>query len=184
MVTPMSESKSGTSHLIERARSGDREAFGALTVRYRPRLQRLVALRLDRRLQGRVGASDVIQEGFADAAARLEEYVGNPAMPFYLWLRFLVGQRLAEQHRRRLGAQARDAAREISIYRSAMPATTTAALAAQLLGKQTSPSHAAIRAERKLRLQEALNCLDPVDREILALRHYEQLSNGVSAQGP
>jgi RNA polymerase sigma-70 factor, ECF subfamily len=181
MVTSMAGSESEIASLIERARLGDKAALGSLTERYRHRLHRLVALRLDRRLQGRVDASDVIQEGFADAAARLEEYVRDPAVPFYLWLRFLVGQRLAEQHRRHLGAQARDAGREISIYRSAMPETTTAALAARLLGKNTSPSQAAIRAERKLRLQEALNSLDPVDREILALRHYEQLSNGESA---
>jgi len=177
----MADSESETASLIERARLGDKLALGTLMERYRHRLERPVALRLDRRLQGRVDASDVIQEGFADAAARLKEYVRDPAMPFYLWLRFLVSQKLAEQHRRHLGAQARDAGREISIYRSAMPETTTAALAAQLLGKNTSPSQAAIRAERKLRLQEALNSLDPVDREILALRHYEQLSNGETA---
>ena len=102
-------------------------------------------------------------------------------MPFFLWLRFLVGQRLAEQHRQHLGAQARDAGREVSLYRGAMPETTTAALAAQLLGRLTSPSQAAIRAERKIRLQEALNSMDPIDREVLALRHFEQLSNGETA---
>ena len=88
-------------------------------------------------------------------------------MPFFLWLCFLTGQRLLEQHRRHLGAQGRDAGREISLYRGAMPETTTAALAAQLLGRHTSPSQAAVRAERKIRLQEALNSLDPIDREIL-----------------
>ena len=115
-------------------------------------------------------------------ADRLAEYRQNPAMPFFLWLRYLTGQRLLEQHRRHLGAQGRDAGREISLYRGAMPETTTAALAAQLLGRHTSPSQAAQRAERKIRLQEALNSLDPIDREILALRHFEQLSNGEAAQ--
>jgi RNA polymerase sigma-70 factor (ECF subfamily) len=177
----MADSESDIAGLIEKARTGDNVASGALMERYRHRLQRLVTLRLDRRLQGRVDSSDVIQEGFADAIARLDEYVRDPVMPFYLWLRFLIGQRLAEQHRRHLGAQARNADREISIYRTAMPETTTAALAAQLLGKNTSPSQAAIRAERKLRLQEALNSLEPIDREILALRHYEHLSNGETA---
>jgi RNA polymerase sigma-70 factor (ECF subfamily) len=103
-------------------------------------------------------------------------------MPFFLWLRFLVGQGLQELHRRHLGAQARDAGREVSLYRGAMPETTTAALAAQLMGKMTSPSQAAVRAERKIRLQEALNSMDPIDREVLVLRHYEQLSNGETAQ--
>jgi RNA polymerase sigma-70 factor (ECF subfamily) len=177
MASPDSEMTS----LIDRARAGDSSAWGAIMEHYRERLRRMVALRLDRRLQGRVDASDVIQEGYADAAARLEEYSRDRSMPFFLWLRFLVGQRLAEQHRHHLGVQARDAGRDISLYRRAMPETTTAALAAQLLGKHTSPSQAAIRAERKLRLQEALNSLDATDREILALRHYEQLSNGETA---
>ena len=141
----------------------------------------MVALRLDRRLQGRVDPSDVIQEACLDAARRLPEYHQNPTMPFFLWLRLLAGQRLVDEHRRHLGAAARDAGREISLYRGALPETTSAALAAQLLGRLTTPSQAAMRAERKIRLQEALNSLDPIDREVLALRHFEQLSNGEAA---
>ena len=102
-------------------------------------------------------------------------------MPFYLWLRFLVGQRILELHRRHLGAQGRDAGREVSLYRGPMPEASSAAIAAQLIGRQTSPSQAAMRAERKLRLQEALNGMDPIDREVLVLRHYEQLTNGEAA---
>ena len=181
MVVRMADPDSETSSLIDRARAGDSAAWGVLMERHRDRLRRMVALRLDRRLQGRIDASDIIQEAFTDAVGRLEEYSRDPSMPFFLWLRFLVGQRLADQHRHHLGIKARDAGREISLYRRAMPETTTAALAAQLLGKETSPSQAAIRAERKVRLQEALNSLDPIDREILALRHYEQLSNGETA---
>jgi RNA polymerase sigma-70 factor (ECF subfamily) len=186
MVTPMAESTNPgdleTLGLIDRAVQGDQTAWGELLARYRDRLRRMVALRLDRRLQGRVDASDVIQEATLEASRRLAEYSQNPTMPFFLWLRFLTGQRLLEQHRRHLGAQGRDAGREISLYRGAMPETTTAALAAQLLGRHTSPSQAAVRAERKIRLQEALNSLEAVDREMLALRHFEQLSNGEAAQ--
>jgi RNA polymerase sigma-70 factor, ECF subfamily len=178
MAQPLSE----TSRLVTLAVEGDREAWGRLLERHRERLRRMIALRLDLRLQGRVDPSDVIQEGFLAASRRLADYVKEPAaMPFFLWLRFLVGQELQEQHRRHLGAQARDAGREVSLYRGAMPETTTAALAAQLMGKITSPSQAAVRAERKIRLQEALNSMDPIDREILVLRHYEQLSNGEAA---
>ena len=129
--------------LIDRAVRGDQAAWGELLARYRDRLRRMVALRLDRRLQGRVDPSDVIQEAMLDASRRLAEYRQNPTMPFFLWLRFLTGQRLLEQHRRHLGAQGRDAGREISLYRGAMPEATTAALAAQLLGRLTSPSQAA-----------------------------------------
>jgi RNA polymerase sigma-70 factor (ECF subfamily) len=168
--------------LIDRAIGGDQSAWGELLARHRDRLRRMVAMRMDRRLQGRVDASDIIQEAFQDASQRLAVYRQAPAMPFFLWLRYLTGQRLVEQHRRHLGAQGRDAGREISLYRGAMPETTTAALAAQLLGRHTSPSQAAQRAERKIRLQEALNSLDAIDREILALRHFEHLSNGEVAQ--
>ena len=112
---------------------------------------------------------------------RLEEFIRDPSVPFYIWLRFLVGQRVQEQHRRHLGTAGRDVGREVSIYRGAMPGASTGALAARLLGKLTSRSEAAVRAERKVRLQEALNRMDPLDREILVLRHYEQMSNGDAA---
>jgi RNA polymerase sigma-70 factor (ECF subfamily) len=190
MMTAMAESPNSRPEpgeaelqgLIDRAIRGDQEAWSELLARHRDRIRRMVALRLDRRLQGRVDASDVVQEAMRDASRRLAEYRRNPTMPFFLWLRYLTGQRLVEQHRRHLGAQARDAGREISLYRGAMPETTTAALAAQLLGRNTSPSQAAQRAERKIRLQESLNSLDPLDREILALRHFEHLSNAEAAQ--
>ena len=164
------------------AAGGGPDDWGRLLERHRARLRKLVALRLDPRLQGRVDPSDVIQEAYLDAARRLPEYARDPEpMPFYLWLRFLVGQRILEQHRFHLGAQGRDAGREVSLYRGPMPEATSAAIAAQLLGRQTSPSQAAIRAERKLRLQEALNRMDPIDREVLVLRHYEQLTNAEAA---
>src|SRR4051812_19646966 len=119
--------------LIDRAVQGDQAAWAELSERYRDRLRRMVGLRLDRRLQGRVDASDVIQDAMVDACNRLDDYRQNPTMPFFLWLRYLTGQRLLEQHRRHLGAQGRDAGKEISLYRGAMPETSTAALAAQLL---------------------------------------------------
>jgi RNA polymerase sigma-70 factor, ECF subfamily len=173
--------RSEPTRLIEQAVRGDQRALGELLGRHRERLRRMVALRLDRRLQGRVDPSDIIQEACLDAARRLAEYHERPTMPFFLWLRFLAGQRLVDEHRKHLGAAARDAGREISLYRGALPQTSSAALAAHLLGRLTTPSQAAIRAERKIRLQEALNSLDPIDREVLALRHFEELSNGEAA---
>jgi RNA polymerase sigma-70 factor (ECF subfamily) len=99
-----------------------------------------------------------------------------------LWLRFLTLQKLLELHRHHLGAQARDVGREVYLYQGALPETSSAALAAQLLGHLTQPSQAAIRAEMKIRLQDALNSMDAVDREVLALRHFEHLSNAETAQ--
>src|SRR5205085_101392 len=94
----------------------------------------------------------------------------------------LTGQKMMELHRHHLGAQMRDAGREISLYRGSLPEASSVALAAQLLGHDTRPSEAAVRAERKIRLQEALNSMDPLDREVLALRHFEQLNNAETAQ--
>jgi RNA polymerase sigma-70 factor (ECF subfamily) len=168
--------------LIERAGQGDQSMFGELLDRYRDRLRRMVKLRLDRRLQGRIDASDVIQEAYLEAATRLAEYVRNPTMPFFIWLRFITGQRLTMLHRHHLGIQTRDASREVSLHRGALPEATSAALAAQLVGRLTSPSIAAVRAEMKIRLQEALNTMDPIDREVLALRHFEQLTNVETAE--
>jgi RNA polymerase sigma-70 factor, ECF subfamily len=182
MDRPMTGEASETAGLLRRAAQGDQAAWGALLVRSRDRLRRMVALRLDRRLQGRVDPSDIIQEAYIDASARLAEYARQPDMPFFLWLRFLTGQRLVRVHRQHLGAEMRDVAREVSLYRGALPAATSAALAAQLLGRDTRPSEAAVRAERSIRLQEALNSMDPIDREVLALRHFEQLSNAEAAR--
>jgi RNA polymerase sigma-70 factor (ECF subfamily) len=179
MATP---SPSEIASQLGRAASGDQALWGELLEQHRARLRKVVVLRLDARLQGRVDPSDVIQEAFLDASRRLPDYAREPSpMPFYLWLRFLTGQKLMELHRRHLGAQGRDISREIALNCGPMPQATSAAIAAQLLGRQTSPSQAAIRAERKLRIQEALNRMDPIDREVLVLRHYEQLSNGEAA---
>ena len=178
----MSENSSQTDRLLQAAAQGDNDKWGALLTHHRERLRRMVALRLDRRLQGRIDASDVIQEAYLEASARLAEYLKQPTMPFFLWLRFLTSQKLLELHRHHLGAQARDAGREVSLYRGALPEASSADLAAQLLGHLTRPSAAAMRAEMKIRLQEALNSMEPLDREVLALRHFEHLNNAETAQ--
>jgi RNA polymerase sigma-70 factor (ECF subfamily) len=176
------DNSSETERLLERAAAGDREALGALLAQHWERLRRLVALRLDPRLQGRIDPADVVQEACLEASARLAEYLRQPALPFFLWLRLITGQKVLTMHRRHLGAEMRAVGREVALYQGSMPETSSAALAAQLLGHDTRPSEAAMRAERKIRLQEALNGMDPLDREVLALRHFEQLSNVETAQ--
>jgi RNA polymerase sigma-70 factor (ECF subfamily) len=178
----MDNSSADTARLLEQARAGDQAALNELFGRHRPRLRRMVDLRLDRRLQSRIDASDVIQEAYVDAVRRLDEYLRRPDYPLFLWLRLIVGERLLKLHRYHLGTRMRSAELEVSIYRGALPAATSAALAAQLLGKHTSPTQAAVRAERMLRLQEALNSLDPMDREVLSLRHFEDLSLAETAR--
>jgi RNA polymerase sigma-70 factor (ECF subfamily) len=142
----------------------------------------MVHLRLDRRLQGRVDPSDVLQETFLDVAKRLPEYAENSSLPFFLWVRYLTGQKLVDLQRYHLGAKMRNAGREVSLYRGALPQASSVSLAAQLLGRLTSASRAAVRAETQIRVQEALNSMDAMDREVLTLRHFEMLSNEETAQ--
>jgi RNA polymerase sigma-70 factor (ECF subfamily) len=178
----MNDNSTETLELIDRVRAGDVDALNALFTRHRERLRRMVDIRMDRRLQARIDASDVLQEAYLEVIQRLDEYLSSPKLPLFLWLRLVVGQRLMTLHRRHLGAQQRDADREVSLFREALPAASSAALAAQLMGKFTSPTQAAMRAERMLRLQEALNTLDPIDREVLSLRHFEELTRTEAAQ--
>ena len=178
----MTRDPSDAEDLLRRAGAGDSQALAELFNRYRDRLRRMVHLRLDRRLQGRLDPSDVLQDAFLDYSRRFSEYTANPTLPFYLWLRMLTGQRLIDLHRHHLGAKMRDAGQEVSLYRGALPQASSVSLAAQLLGRITSASLAAIRAETQLRVQEALNSMDPLDREVLTLRHFEMLSNEETAQ--
>ncbi|MBY0395780.1 MAG: sigma-70 family RNA polymerase sigma factor [Thermoleophilia bacterium] len=177
----MTASNHETDALTQRLRAGDAEAAGALFQAWRDRLKRMVRLRLDRRLQGRVDPSDVLQEAFLDVQRKVPEFAQRGDLPAYLWLRLIVGERLLVVHRHHLGAQMRDAEREVTLHRGGPPAASTLSLAQFLLGRLTSPSEAAVRAERQLRIQEALDAMEPVDREILALRHFEELSNAEAA---
>jgi len=176
------ENSGEIAELIGRAVGGDEVAASELFSKYRDRLTKMVQLRLDRRLYGRVDASDVIQEATIEAARRLAEYAQSPPMDFFVWLRQLTGQKLTDLHRHHLGTLKRDAAQEVSLYRKAMPEATSFALASQLLGQMTTPTQAAVRAELQIKVQDALNGLDPIDREVLVLRHFEHLSNSETAE--
>ena len=179
----MAESRTENEQLLRLAATGDGAAWGRLLTEHQDRLRRTVEFRLDRRLQGRVDASDVLQEAYLQATAHRSEYFRNPSAPLFLWLRGVVANKLLEVHRHHLGTRMRDAARETSGHSpAAAPDATSAALIDQLTGGATGPSTAAGRSEIRLRLQEALNSLDVIDREVLALRHFEQLTNGEAAQ--
>lgn len=176
------EDSSGTNRLLRCAADGDGASLGLLLTQHDGRLRRMVTFRLDPRLQGRVDPDDVIQEVCLAAAQHLHDYIGRPTTPFFFWLRGIAAHKLQELHRRHLGTPMRDARREVSLHMGGLPGATSAALAAQLLGHATRPSEAAVRAEAKVQLQEALNGMDPLDREVLALRHFEQLTNAEAAR--
>jgi RNA polymerase sigma-70 factor (ECF subfamily) len=168
--------------LIRSAAAGDGAALASLWQRHRPRLRRMIQLRLDRRLRSRVDPSDILQEAYIDLAARLPDYARDRPMPIFLWIRLVAAQRLMQVHRLHLGTARRDAAREVSLAPGASAGAGSALIAAQLLDHFTSPSGAVARAEQRLRLEWALDSLDAIDREIIALRHFEELSNGEAAE--
>jgi RNA polymerase sigma-70 factor, ECF subfamily len=168
--------------LFRRAQGGDEHALAALFTLYRARLRKMIRLRIDRRLSGRVDASDVLQDAYLEIKKRSGEYFQDPSLPIFLWLRLMTGQKLAEIHRFHLGVKMRNAAQEISLHRGSLPQASSVSLAELLLGRLTSPTRAARRAEMQLRLQNVLNAMDPIEREILTLRHFEELTNGETAE--
>jgi RNA polymerase sigma-70 factor (ECF subfamily) len=180
MGDPLTQS-GDISDLLQRAGNGDQAAISSLLSQFRGRLKTMVTLRLDQRLHSRVDASDIVQEAMVEADRRLGDYLKSPSVDFYLWLRQLAVQKLIDLHRHHL-AQKRSAGQEVSIHRSPAPEASSVSLAHQLLGNLTTPTQAARRAELQSQVQEALSALDPVDREVLALRHFEQLSNEETAQ--
>jgi RNA polymerase sigma-70 factor, ECF subfamily len=161
---------------LDALREGDASALEPLFSVHRARLRRMVEFRLDARLRGRVSASDVLQEAYIDALKRLQHYRADPDVPFFVWLRTVTIQRLIEVHRQHLGAAMRDAGREVSIGVLAGPEASSEMIA-EFFNDQTSPSLAAQRGEALAQLREALDGLEPLDREVLALRHFEDLNN-------
>jgi RNA polymerase sigma-70 factor (ECF subfamily) len=149
---------------------------------HRDRLKRMAALRLDCRLRPRLDPSDVLQEAYLEASRRLDEYLRDPKVPLFIWLRFLVRQRIQELHRFHLGARLRDARREVVLDRGTLPEASSAYMAQQLLATGTSPLDRAAAAEKLARLEAALNSMAPLDREVLALRHFELLTSAEAAK--
>lgn len=161
----------------------DPHAIGQLILKYQGRLERVVGFRMDNRLRSRVDASDILQDAFVEATQRIDDYKAcADKMSFFLWLRFITLQKLQQLHRHHLGVQARDAGRDVAIFEPGRGQATSMILAAQLMGKMTSPSHAAVREENKRKLEQALAEMEEIDREALALRHFEHLNNSETAQ--
>lgn len=167
---------------LQLAIGGNPQALGELMQAKRDKLLKIIRFRINPRLRSRLDEEDVLQEALVEATTRFPTYAENPEMPFFLWLRFIAVQKVMQLHRKHLGVQARDASREISIFAQPQPHASSAILAAHLMGKHTSPSIAAMRAELALKVERALNSMNDVDREILALRRFEGLKNGEVAE--
>ena len=178
----MSSIEMGQGDLIDRVRKGDERALAQLFSGHRDRLWRMVRARLDRRLWGRVDPDDILQEAYLDATRRLEHFAAEESMSFFLWLRLIVGQTMVDVHRRHLDARMRDAGRDVPIARKLGPGASSASMAGQLVAHLTSPSQVAIRQEMEEQLRHAIDALDPIDREVLTLRHFEELTNGEVAE--
>ncbi len=168
--------------LVRQAQDDDEAALAALFSKYRTRLRNMVRLRLNPRLAGRVDASDVVQDAYLEAARVLHEYLKDPKFPFFLWLRHLAGQKVIEVHRRHIGAEKRGVDREISMQRGAMPAASSESMVVDLVGQIPTPSVISMKAEMKAQLQQILDDMDPIDREVLTLRHFEHLTNAETAE--
>ncbi len=150
--------------------------------RNRDRFWRMVGFRLDAALAGRVDPDDVLQEAWLAATQRVEYFLQNESLSMFVWLRLIVQQTLIDVQRRHLGAKKRDVYRERSIHADRWPQNTSVSLVAKLLGTYTSPSQAAVRDERAAQLREAIDQMDEIDREVLALRHFEELTNSQVAE--
>ncbi|MEM6471163.1 MAG: sigma-70 family RNA polymerase sigma factor [Planctomycetota bacterium] len=157
---------------------GDPTALASLFTEYRARLLRMITFRLDSRLRRRIDAEDILQEVFLDARKRQQHF--DPDRSFFVWLRMVAIQTLVTIHHRHLGVMLRDASREASVHGS--PMATSVAIADGLLGNMTSPSQAALRRELTDQLTTALGELNDTDREVLAMRHFEDLSNSEIAE--
>lgn len=165
----------------ERLREGDVEALSEVFEAYRPRFERLVNTRLDRRLRGRVDAADILQDAFVTASRKVEKRSVDPELPVFLWLRLVVVESLLEFHRRHLGTQKRNPRLEVRVATGPTPVTDSYSIAAQLLGSLTTASEKLMRAERRFQVQAAIEALDPLDHEVLVLRHFEELTNAEAA---
>ena len=170
MVTP---SEPNTEELIAAAVEGDQDARNRLLERNRGRLRQLVAIRLDRRVAARIDPSDVVQDTLTDAAQRLDEYLIDRPLPFYPWLRQIAQERLADAHRQHVRAGRRSVKREEP---PPLPGESIVELADRILARESGVSTGLRRSERRALLRAALDRLSERDREVLVLRHLEQLS--------
>jgi RNA polymerase sigma-70 factor, ECF subfamily len=166
-----------TQELLDQAKQGKAKAVERLLEVHREPLRRMIGLRLDPALAGRVDASDIVQEVMLEVSQRLADYLRNPAMPFHLWVRHIAKDHMIDAHRRHRQAQRRSLDREQPLVPAGLADQSSLELAGQFLDKEMTPASAAVRHELQRRMEQAVAGLEEDDREIILMRHYEQLSN-------
>jgi RNA polymerase sigma-70 factor, ECF subfamily len=170
-----------TQDLLDQVRRGNRQAADLLLANHREPMRRMIGLRLDPAIAARLDASDVVQEVLLEASQRLDAYLRDPRMPFHLWLRHIAKDHIIDTHRRHRLAHKRGVDRERSLVPVALAGSSSVELAAQFCDPEATPASAAIQQELERRLHAAIMELDEDDREIILLRHFEQLSNQEAA---
>jgi RNA polymerase sigma-70 factor (ECF subfamily) len=173
----MSANSAETQQLLDQARQGDPAAVERLLAQHREPVRRMIDLRLDPAIAARVDASDVVQDVLLEASRRLDGYLADPALPFHLWLRHIAKDHLIDAHRRHRLAQRRGVDREQPLVPAALAGHSSVELAGQLMDPERTPASAAIQQEMERRLHQAIAELEEDDREVILMRHFEQLSN-------
>lgn len=166
-----------TETLLLAAGDGDGDAVGQLLARHRPALRRMIDMRMDPKLRQRLDASDVVQDVLIEANRRLSDYLADPKMPFHLWLRHIAKDRIIDAHRRHRGAARRSLDREQPMISPGGLDQSTMDLAAQLRDPELTPAARATWEELQRRFRAALDELPEADREVVLMRHFEQLTN-------
>lgn len=169
--------------IVSKLTADREEALAELYLLVRERLRRVIDFRLDYRLGGRVSHSDVLQETYVRAAQRIDSYLQKPDMPFFVWLRLEASQRMHEIHRFHFGAEKRDVRREVKLQnKGGDHGNTSVQLAAHIVGQMTSASGLFEKAQQIEALEKTLSEMNETDREVIALRHFEELSNTETAK--
>jgi RNA polymerase sigma-70 factor, ECF subfamily len=167
-----SELDNETMQLLQQVRAGRGGAFEQLFDRHRAYLTRVIGLRLDGRIRSRVDPSDVVQETYVEALRRFSGYVQHPPLPFRLWLRQIACDQSLKARRRHRKTARRTVDRELSL-----PERSSLLLARQLHGGEATPSEQLKQAEAADRIREAVEQLPEHERDVVVMRHYEELSN-------
>lgn len=170
-----------TQVLLDRVRDGDKAAINGLLARHREAIKRMIDRRMDRVVQHRVDASDIVQDVMLEANRRLGDYLANPTMPFQLWLRHMARDRLIDAHRRHRVAATRSLDREVPLVAHDGDGSSVDGLVG-IVDRELTPAAAATWHELERRFAAAVDLLDDLDRQIVLLRHFEHLSTADAAE--